>query len=226
MTTTRCRTKEGPSTQRDGFTENNYWRYYEAFYGLFERIRAKYPDLILQQCAAGGARNDLGTAGRFHETYLTDGLNMPGVLQNYSGQSLALPPEVFVIGLAEGSHGMNGSGHNDTHLRNTFSLSTPWMLLGVAPSLEELSPERRERYAHYVNLYKQFIRPILPVCKMYHHAPVSSKSGVTSSGWFAMEYAAPDRSKGMGHLSCGSERAIQTPTCSSRAGWTAARPTG
>jgi hypothetical protein len=111
-------------------------------------------------------------------------------------QSLALPPEVFVIGLAEGAHGVNGSGYSDKHLRNTFCLSTPWLLLGVAPSLKELTPELRERYAHYVNLHKTFIRPILPVCKMYHHAPVSSKGGVTSSGWFAMEYMAPDRSRG------------------------------
>ncbi|HPD29947.1 MAG TPA: alpha-galactosidase [Phycisphaerae bacterium] len=189
-------TSEGPSATRHGFTEDNYWRYYEAFYGLFERIRAKYPNLILQQCAAGGARNDLGTMGRFHEHYLTDGLTMPKVLQNYSGQSLALPPEVFVIGLAEGAHGVNGSGHMDTYLRNVFTLSTPWLLLGVAPSLGELSPRQRERYAHYVNLYKTFIRPILPVCRMYHHAPVSATGGVTSSGWFAMEYTAPDRGKG------------------------------
>jgi alpha-galactosidase len=187
---------EGPSTPRGGFTEDNYWRYYEAFYGLIDRIRAKYPNLILQQCAAGGARNDLGTAGRFHETYLTDGNNMPGVLRNYSGQSLALPPEAFVTAFAEGFYGTNGSGHSDTEWRNTFCLGTPWLLLGVAPSIEELSPERRDRYAHYVNLYKTFIRPILPVCRMYHHSPVSSKGGVTSSGWFAMEYAAPDRKKG------------------------------
>lgn len=189
-------TKEGPFTDRHGFKENNYWRYYEAFYALFERLQAKYPDLILQQCAAGGARNDLGTAGRFHETYLTDGLSMPRVLQNYSGQSLALPPEVFVVGFGEGTHGVNGSGHQDTQLRNTFTLSTPWMLLGVAPTLEELTPRRRDRYLHYVHLYKTFIRPILPTCRMYHHAPVSSTGGVTTGGWFATEYAAPDRGKG------------------------------
>lgn len=91
---------------------------------------------------------------------------------------------------------MNGSGHNDTNLRNTFALSTPWILAGVAPSLEELSPERRERFAHYVTIYKEFIRPILPTCRMYHHSPVSTRGGVTSSGWFVMEYTTPDRSKG------------------------------
>jgi len=189
-------TYEGPSTSRDGFTENNYWRYYEAFYGMFERIQKKYPALILQQCAAGGGRNDLGTAGRFHEAYLTDGLDMPRVLQVYSGQTLALPPEIFVIGLGEGSDMGLGSAHLDTHLRNTFALSTPWMLLGVAPSVEELTPQRRERYLHYANLYKEFIRPLLCTCKMYHHAPVTSRDGVTSSGWFAMEYATPNHTKG------------------------------
>jgi alpha-galactosidase len=189
-------TFEGPSTERYGFRESNYWRYYEAFYGLMERIRAKYPDLILQQCAAGGGRNDLGTASRFHETYLTDGLNLPPVLQNYSGQTLGLPPEIIVMGLGEGTHMANGSGYNDTNLRNTFTLSTPWMLLGVAPSLEELTPPRRDRYLHYANLYKKFIRPILPTCKMFHHAPVSSEGGVMSSGWFVTEYDAPDRGRG------------------------------
>ena len=31
---------------------------------------------------------------------------------------------------------------------------------------------------------------------MYHHAPVSATGGVTSGGWFAMEYTAPDCGKG------------------------------
>ncbi|UCD36988.1 MAG: alpha-galactosidase [Fidelibacterota bacterium] len=189
-------TGEGPSTPRDGFMENNYWRYYEVFYAIFEHIQKKYPDLILQQAAAGGARNDLGTVGRFHEAYLTDGLDMPRVLQVYSGQTLALPPEILVIGLGEGSDLGLGDGHLDTHLRSTFALSTPWLLLGVSPSVAELTPQRRGRYLHYANIYKEFIRPLLPTCKMYHHSPVTSRRGVESSGWFVMEYASPDGDKG------------------------------
>ncbi|MBI2842582.1 MAG: alpha-galactosidase [Armatimonadetes bacterium] len=191
-------TFEGLSTPRDGFMENNYWRYYEFFYGLFERIRKKYPDLILQQCAAGGGRNDLGTAGRFQEDYLTDGLRMPYVLQNYSGQTLALPPEVFVIALgADGGPSTGRPANFDTHLRVTFSLSTPFLFAGmVAPSLADLGPERREQHLRYVNIYKNFIRPLLPTCRMYHHAPASSKGGVSSEGWFAVEFASPDMKSG------------------------------
>ena len=191
-------TFEGPSTVRDGFTENNYWRYYEAFYSIYERVRRKYPDLILQQCAAGGGRNDLGVISRFHEPYLTDGLWMPHVLQNFAGQTLAFPPENFVTALgAGGGSAVGRPGNLDSHLRATFTLSTPLYFAGmVAPRLDEMGLERVARHLHYANIYKEFIRPLLPTCKMYHHAPISSRGGITSSGWFALEYATPERAKG------------------------------
>jgi alpha-galactosidase len=178
--------------------ENNYWRYYEVFYDLYERLQKKYPQLILQQCAAGGARNDLGTASRFHETYLTDGLSIPRELQIYSGLTLGLPPEIFVIlHGADGGIGMGKPNNLDTILRITYTLSTPQVFVGaVAPSVEELAPQRRERFQHYASLYKQFIRPLLPTCRLYHHEPANAHGGVESSPWFTMEFAAPDRSKG------------------------------
>lgn len=191
-------TGELGQTARDGFEENDYWRYYQGWYGILERIHKKYPDLILQQAAAGGMRNDFGMASRWHEPYLTDGLNMPHVLQNYAGQTLALPPEIFVIAFGIPSNSPN-RGPFDTHLRVTYSLGTPWVA-PAAPSLEDISPERLERYRYYANLYKTFIRPMFPTCKMYHHAPVTDTGGVTSSPWFVMEFASPDRSKGWATL--------------------------
>ena len=191
-------TMEGAETPKDGFIENNYWRYYSNFYDMMERIHAKYPNVILQQCAQGGARNDLGTAGRFHETYLTDGLRIPLALQLYSGQTLALPPEIFIILLgADGTIGVGSTENLDTHLRVTFTLGTPFIFEGmVAPSVAKLDPVVRSRYLHYAKIFKNFIRPILPISKVYHHAPVSSRGGVSSSAWFAQEYVSPERNKG------------------------------
>lgn len=195
-------TMEGSTTERDGYVENDYWRYYQAFYGMMERIHENYPDLILQQAACGGARNDLGTAGRYHETYLTDGLQMPYVAQNYSGQTLALPPEIFIIAYGANGGGSIGFPENlDTYMRVTFTLSTPWLFAGMAgPNVEEMSPARLEGFIRYGKIYKEFIRPILPTCKTYHHDPISDRSDVESSGWFAMEFAAPDGSKGWATL--------------------------
>jgi hypothetical protein len=88
-------------------------------------------------------------------------------------------------------------GNLDSHLRATFALSTPQYFAGmVAPSLEEMGEERIARHRRYAELYKAFIRPVLPTCKLYHHAPISARGAVGSSGWFALEYGAADRSKG------------------------------
>ncbi|MBI4585310.1 MAG: alpha-galactosidase [Planctomycetes bacterium] len=189
-------------TPRDGFMENNCWRYYEAFYGIYERLHKKYPELILQQASAGGGRNDLGTVSRFHEPYLTDGLSIPREFQVYSGLTLGLPPEIFVIlHGADGGVGMGKPQNLDTILRLSYSLATPQIFVGtVAPSVETLSPERQKRFLHYGRIYREFIRPLFPTCKVYHHQPINSRGGVTSSGWFAMEFAAPDRMKGWATL--------------------------
>ena len=190
-------TCEGPEGHRHGWTENSYWRYYDNIYGIYERIHKKYPDVILQQASAGGCRNDLGMASRFHELQLTDGTWLPRAIQTYSGLSLALPPETL-----ENPIGVLGyiPGYGpplDTYLRMTFTLSTPHIYHGVvAPTVDELKPQDRERYLHYGKIYKEFIRPLWPVCKMYHHAPISAHGGVESSDWFAMEYTAQNGDKG------------------------------
>lgn len=191
-------TFDGSVTERAGITENNYWRYYEVFYDLYERLARDYPGLILQQCAAGGARNDLGTVSRFHETDLTDGLSIPRELQVYSGLTAGLPPEILLIlHGADGGWGTGKPQNLDTILRMTYAASTPGIFAGmVGASVEELSPHRKSRFLHYRQIYVEFIRPLLPTCKVFHHEPVNAQGGVESSPWFVLEYAAPDRSWG------------------------------
>lgn len=189
---------EGQSATHEGIAENRFWRYYDNFQGVFDRIRAKYPELILQQAACGGGRNDLNVTGQFHEQYLTDGLRLPREARIYCGQTLALPPETLRIAhSADGADCIGWPDNLDTVLRLQFAASAPWICAGnVARSVAELHPDQLAKYRHYTELYKSFIRPLLPSCRVYHHAPVSSNGGVESSDWFALEYAAPDRTKG------------------------------
>lgn len=85
----------------------------------------------------------------------------------------------------------------DSILRLTFSLANPGLFSSIVPPcVDALSPWCRERFLHYGAIYKEFIRPLLPTCKVYHHEPVNCSGGVESGPWFAMEYAAPDRSQG------------------------------
>ena len=179
---------------RQGIAENDYWRYYEGTYRLFQQVKKEFPQLILQQAAAGGGRNDLGFVSRFDEQYTTDGLDIPVVPQDLSGQTLGLPVEMFATAFGIPANSVS-RGHLDTHLRLTFSLGTPW-LAPVAPEMGDLNPEIAEKYRYYANLYKAFVRPIMPTCRIFHHTPVNSSEGVENNPWFAMEFDAPDRSKG------------------------------
>ena len=47
-------------------------RYFQGEYGLFDRLRAKYPDLLIESCSSGGRRIDLETMRRAHTYWKSD----------------------------------------------------------------------------------------------------------------------------------------------------------
>ena len=187
---------EGLTVGRDGLVEAEYWRQYQAFHEVYDRIHSELPDLILQQASAGGTRMDLGTVSRFSENYTSDRVTMPFVYRMLAGYTVYLPPETLVtpIGLAKATE----LPDMDTMLRSIFALgNTPFIFNSLIPkSVEEITPEIRAKFLHYTTLYKEMFRPMLPTLQVYHHAPVNADGGVNSGDWFAMEFASPDRSRG------------------------------
>ena len=77
------------------------------------------------------------------------------MLPPFSGKTVALPPEVLVFGIAPS----DDMATLETRLRVMFTLATPWVLTGPARSLADLDPVVRDRYLHYADLYKSFMRP-------------------------------------------------------------------
>jgi alpha-galactosidase len=186
---------EGSATERDGFLESDYWRHYDALYAGFDRLRARHPNLLLQQASGGGTRLDLASLAHWHEHFTSDRTSTPHVYRMLSGLTVYLPPEVLVtpMGMADAKHrpGLR------TLLRSTYALAnTPMPFNSLFPrTLGEFQGETREMFAHYSTLYKQFMRPALNHVKTYHHAPVNAAGGVTTGDWFAMELASEDRAR-------------------------------
>ena len=183
----------GGENARDGFVESGFWRHYEALYGIFDRLRKRRPELILENCAGGGGRKDLGIAARFHTYWTSDWQLVPRTLQVINGVSLFLPPErlsrMAGVGQSAPLH-----GDLDTQLR--VPLFGHYAISGVTPARDLWNPRQRERVIHAIKLYKDFIRPWLPACRVYHHTPELAGRG-EPHGWCVLEYVAADRSRGM-----------------------------
>lgn len=183
------------SVSRDGFQECILWRHHDVFYRIFERIQEKYPNLILWQAHAGGARLDLATIGQWHESLQSDLTGVPLAYHMAAGFSVYLPPEV----MKSAYYGMWGDLPDKTTLKRCI------FALGNAPVVywtqlpAQVSENNRDQLAlwrKYVELFKTFIRPLLSTCKVYHHEPINAKGNWDSGSWLVLEFMAPDAAKG------------------------------
>ncbi|MFA6293386.1 MAG: alpha-galactosidase, partial [Victivallales bacterium] len=181
---------EGGFRDLDGRQENTTWRHVEAIHAIFDRVRARFPELQLENCSSGGGRSDLGMVSRFTTTWTSDWMRMPRTLRILNGMSMALPPEYLnrQFGVCmEGSY----KGNSETHLQ-AIVLGHP-SISGLSPSLTETNPELLALAKKYVSLYKDFIRPWHRDARLYHHTPVIP--GAEASGWCVLENVAADRSR-------------------------------
>ncbi len=181
----------GVASRRDGFVENGYWRYYENLYAIYDRLRARFPDVVFENCAGGGGRTDIGLVRRFSHTWVTDWQIAPRSFTITNGMTMALPPE-YVDRLIGGQ-----SGHT------TADFDFQWrLLLFVRPTFGFLhplgsawNPLMLERARHWIDLYKSFVRPFMAAGRIYHHTP--EVDGIDPQGWGVLELASKDRARGI-----------------------------
>ena len=179
-----------PSGNRQvaGMTEDLTWRYYDALYGIFERVRVKFPNVVFQDCAGGGGRLDWGTLHRFNNAELSDWMRLPRGLKILNGVTMSLPPEILLRTFGTEVGELDLEGDVDAQLR-LVCLCRP-IFRGIAPSQEEMSAFLQERIDHHLSLYRDFIRPVMIDGRVYHHTPFVKHTEL--SPWCVMEYATHD----------------------------------
>lgn len=179
---------DGGNRVQDGFVENTLWRHVEAIWSIFDRVRKRFPEVIFENCASGGGRLDLGMLRYFQITEISDWMRAPRSLKILNGLSLSLPPEICLrtFGTEVPDHYLYGD--LDYQIRSCL-FGQP-ILRGIAPTVEEIGEPRRSKIVHALDLYKRFVRPILPDAKVYHHTPVLPL--FEASPWCVLEYASPD----------------------------------
>ncbi len=165
-------------------------KHFNAIYGIFRRLKSRFPNVIFENCAGGGGRTDLGMMKAFNHSWVSDCQCAPHSLYITNGMTIALPPE-RVDRLFAGM-GCHSFGSFDLQMRNT--MLTHMSLNVVAPAAASVNPVQLEFVKHSTDVYKNFIRPILPTSKVCHHTPDSAQA--LKNGFTALEIYLPDKSKG------------------------------
>lgn len=174
-----------------GIPENISLRHFAAVYKMYQNLKKRFPNVVFENCAGGGGRCDLGMMKCFNHTWVSDWQKAPNSLLITNGMTMMLPPE-RVDRLFAGM-GCHEFGAFDFQMRNT--MLSHMSLNVVAPTAAVPNTVQMDFIRHSVELYKSFIRPMLPTAKIFHHDPEAAKDGVTDR--CVIELASPDGSKGV-----------------------------
>lgn len=159
-----------------------------ALYGIFDRIHQRFPNVILQNCAGGGGRLDLGILHRFHNTELSDWMRGPRNLKILNGMTWILPPEVLLrtFGTEVGDHATDG----DLSEQLGIAMISRPIFRGLSPSIEDFNPIARRVIRDSVRLFKDEVRPIMIDGRVFHHTPLLDFKKPTP--WLVLEYSTRD----------------------------------
>lgn len=164
-------------------------KHYEAVYAMYERLKKRFPNVIFENCAGGGGRLDLQMLRSFNHTWVSDWQKAPTSQYITNGMSLVLPPE-RIDRLVAGM-GCHQYASLDFHMRNAM---LGHLTLNVfSPAAAEYNEQQLDFIRHSVEVYKSFIRPMLPTAHMYHHN--EDIPCVKKDGYSALELASADRGK-------------------------------
>lgn len=159
-----------------------YVEYMQGLYKVMERIREKYPHIIVQCCSAGGCRMDYGSLRYFNEVWTSDNSDAITRVRIQWGTSLIYPACVM------GSHVSAVPNHqtgNVTSLKFRFDVASAGRL-GMELQPRKLSEEERAESKQYINTYKQF-RDLVFNGDLYRIA--SPYEG----DFYALMYVSPDK---------------------------------
>lgn len=179
---------------RDYFTvrqgECTCIRHIQAVYAMYQRLKRRFPDVIFENCAGGGARTDLGMMKNFNHSWVSDWQKPPRSVCVTNGMTMALPPE-RVDRLFAGM-GCHENGSLDLHMRNC--MLGHMSLNVVSPASARINPVQMDFIRRSVDIYKNFIREFLPESKVYHHTPETAKT--LENGYSVLEISSADGKKG------------------------------
>lgn len=162
-------------------------KYVDNLCGMYMDVKKRYPELLFENCAAGGHRTDLSMlrfSGRINRSDNQDPLD---VLTLHEGFSYVMPPKLAGGGCHISKVFTQHINERVSTMR--FQAHTAMMgSLAVGMNLATITPEETAELKSYIELHKS-IRETVQRGDIYRLASASNKP------YAAFEYLLPDKSE-------------------------------
>ena len=153
--------------------QSRFWiDYAQGFYKVMERIRAKYPDVLIQACASGGGRVEYGALKYFDEFWTSDNTEALSRARIQYGTSLFYPA------VAMGSHVSAVPNHqtgNVTPIKFRFDMACAGRL-GMELQPKQMTDAEKEFARRAIASYKEY-RDIVMQGDLYRIGTPYDESG-------------------------------------------------
>ena len=125
--------------------------YCDGLYRVLDETLRQCPDLVMECCASGGRRIDLGILRRAHTAWVSDEChNAENTRFMQTGANALLPGQIANSGIPF------GRDEGSTTFTDYEALSRMLGSFQIAGDITLLTPERRQRLRELVNLFKCF----------------------------------------------------------------------
>jgi alpha-galactosidase len=168
----------------------------EGVYTVMDRLRARFPDLVIENCAGGATRLDFAISRHTHAAWLNDA-SQPAHRSRFhnAGASYLFPPAMLNAWVTESEHeNVNGQDLPEAVWRSVIR-SRMIGAIGFSCRLVTWSDAMRAIAREEVTRYKEEIRPLLRTGFLYHLLPqpdIPSRTLPTPDVWEAYQLSAVD----------------------------------
>ncbi|MDD3078738.1 MAG: alpha-galactosidase [Paludibacter sp.] len=166
--------------------QSHFWiKYTQGLYHIYENIREKYPNIIIQSCSSGGGRVDFGIMKYTQEVWVSDNTDPRSRIFIQYGTNMIYPA------LVSGSHVSASPNHqtnNQTPLKFRFDLAMTGRL-GMELQPENMSSEDIKFSKNAILTYKQ-IRDIIMEGDLYRIL-----SPYNNHGYYALSYISKNKKR-------------------------------
>ncbi len=166
--------------------QSRFWiDYTNGFYNVLERIRAKYPEIMIQACASGGGRVEYGALKYFDEVWTSDNTEALSRVYIQYGTNLIYPAVVT------GSHVSavpNHQTNNITPLKFRLDIAASGRM-GFELQPADMTDEEKALARRSIESYKMF-RDLINEGDLYRIA-----SPYDGEGFYSLMYVSKDKKR-------------------------------